>query len=417
MVVRLLTTAGTRLGFAPQVSFMNRMWTIALLILVIASMSVTAQEGEANIVISRDSAPDWGAVALTEIASGFTRPVFVTHADDGSNRFFVVEQGGKIWIVEDGAASREPFLDISHLITPIGLTAEFTEQGLLGLAFHPHFRSNGLFFVDYTDHEGATIVERYHVSASNPNSAELNSASIVFQLPQPFVAHNGGQIAFGPDGYLYIALGDGGDANDPLGAGQNRKILLGSILRIDIDNAQPYAIPPDNPFVGDDGALDEIWSYGLRNPWRFSFDRLTGDMYIGDVGQHAWEEFNFQPASSTSGENYGWSAFEGSREFAGGVAPNHVPPFFEYDHSQGCSAIGGYVYRGEAIPHLQGVYLSADWCNGRIFVSWRDKDLNWHSELFNRTELKISSLGEDELGELYIVDYDGKLYRFDPAGD
>ena len=374
-----------------------------------------AHERSADIVIARDSRPRWEDVTLTEIAAGFNRPIYVTGANDESNRLFIVEQSGMIWIVKDGYRVPQPFLDISHRITPVALTDEFTEQGLLGLAFHPGYTNNGFFYVYFTDRAGDTVVERYETPVDGLDAADPLSASVVFQLPQPFVAHNGGQIAFGPDGYFYIALGDGGDANDPLGAGQNTQMLLGSILRIDVDGAAPYAIPPDNPFVGDASARDEIWSYGWRNPWRFSFDRLTGDMYISDVGQHKWEEFNFQSAASIGGENYGWSAFEGSHEFSGAAAPNHVPPFFEYDHSQGCAAIGGYVYRGQAIPKLEGVYVSGDWCNGRIFVSWRDRDRNWHWELFNRTELTISSFGEDDAGELYVVDYNGRLYRFDPA--
>lgn len=389
--------------------------TMLLILFLYANLSAFAQERHGDIVVTREGPPRWEDVELTEIAGGFERPLFVADANDGSNRLFVVEQSGKIWIVKDGARLPEPFLNVSRLITPVALTGEYTEEGLLGLAFHPQFAMNRFFYVYYSDLAGDTMVERYETPIGAPDLADQLSANVVFQLPQPSIHHKGGQLAFGPDGYLYIALGDGGTTNDALGAAQSLQMLLGSILRIDVDSAQPYAIPPDNPFVGDDAALDEIWVYGLRNPWRFSFDRLTGDMYIGDVGQQNWEEFNFQPAESPGGENFGWNAFEASHEFSGEPVPNHVPPFFEYDHSQGCSAIGGYVYRGRAIPQLQGVYVSADWCNGSIWVSWRDADLNWHSELFNRTGLKISSLGEDAAGELYIVDFDGRLFRIDPS--
>ena len=389
---------------------------VAVLVIIVSSFAVTqAQEPDSDIVISRDSGPNPTAVKLTQVASGFKRPLYVTHAADGSNRVFLVEQVGKIWILNDGIRSQLPFLDIANLISPSALTESFTEQGLLGLAFHPEYPSNGTFFVNYTDQGGSTIVARYQVSPNDPNIADANSGELIFQLLQPYVNHNGGHIEFGPDGYLYIVLGDGGAANDPLGAGQNRRLLLGSMLRIDIDSASPYEIPPDNPFLDDPAALDEIWAYGLRNVWRFSFDRLTGDMYMADVGQNLWEEINFQPADSVGGENYGWNIWEGNHLFAGGNAPNHVPPIYEFSHSVGCSVTGGNVYRGEAIPDLQAVYLFADWCSGRIWASWRDHDLAWHTAELMKTDMAISSFGEDEAGEVYLIDYGGTLYRFDPA--
>lgn len=384
-----------------------------LIILVLCLGSSLAQEPEEAIIV-RDSAPGADEVIFSEIASGFNRPLYVTHANDGGGRLFVVEQTGMIWIIKDGLRAQYPFLDISGLISA-SADLPYSEQGLLGLAFHPDYAANGYFFVNYTDRSGATVVARYQVSLSNPDIADAGSGGIIFQLGQPYANHNGGHIDFGADGYLYISLGDGGSANDPLGAGQNRRLLLGSILRIDVDGASPYAIPPDNPFVGDDSALDEIWAYGLRNVWRFSFDRATGDMYLADVGQNLLEEVNFQPADSSGGENYGWNVWEGTRRFAGGSARDHVPPVFEYPHSLGCSITGGYVYRGGAIPQLEAAYLFGDYCSGRVWALYRDPDLNWRAEELANTGWAISSFGEDEAGEIYVIDYSGTIYRFDPA--
>ena len=366
--------------------------------------------------IVRTAAPSNAGIQITLIADDFFRPLYATHSGDKSRRLFVVEQSGKIWIVMDGQRWEDPFLDISHKISPVALTEKYSEKGLLTLAFHPDFAKNGSLFVLYTDFADAdTVLERYQVSADNPNAVDPNSGEMLLHVWQPDGVHNGGHLAFGPDGHLYMSLGDGGPNGDPLGAGQNRQMLLGSILRIDVDEAGAYAIPADNPFVGDPAARDEIWSYGLRNVWRFSFDRLTGDMYLADVGFKRWEEVNFQPAASRGGENYGWSIWEGNQAFAGGEALNYMPPFFVYGHDQGCSVTGGYVYRGQAIPDLQAVYLFGDYCSGRIWASWRDKNLAWHTAEFMRTDLQISSFGQDEAGELYVVDYGGAIYRFDPA--
>ncbi len=394
---------------------MNTLRIAMMIILALSFAQAQAQESESEVVISRDSAPDPDGFKLTQVADGFRRPLYVTHAGDGSNRIFLVEQVGKIWILQDGRLLPEPFLDIEDIISPGALTQRFSEQGLLGLAFHPDYRENGNFFIYYTDRQGGTVVARYHVDASNPNLADADSSQVLFQLMQPYANHNGGHIEFGPDGYLYIALGDGGAANDPLGAGQNRQLLLGSILRIDVDGGAPYAIPGDNPFVDDAAARDEIWAYGLRNVWRFSFDRMTGDMVMADVGQNQWEEINFQPAGSAGGENYGWNVWEGNHIFASGNAPDHVPPIYEYSHALGCSVTGGVIYRGAAIAELQAVYLFGDWCSGRIWGLWRDSDLAWRAIELMNTEIPVSSFGEDEAGEVYLVDYEGALYRFDPA--
>ena len=387
---------------------------IFLLILALSAGLTAAQEQEAPPMITRERAPSPGQVQLTEIASGLKRPLYVTHAGDGSNRLFVVEKVGKIWIIDKGEKQAQPFLDVSSLVTPEA-RRRITQQGLLGLAFHPDYQTKGQFYINYIDHSGATVASRYQVSPDNPNLADASSGQIIFRHDQPSRFHNGGHMAFGPDGYLYISLGDGQRSVDLLGFGQNTLVLLGSILRIDVDGGLPYAIPADNPFVGDAGGLDEIWAYGLRNVWRFSFDRYSGDMYLADVGNAQWEEVNFQSADSRGGENYGWNVWEGSHPFAGGQAANYVAPFAEYSHALGCAVAGGYVYRGASIADLQAVYLFGDYCSGRVWASWRDSQLQWHTSEFLDVGFPISSFGEDEQGELYIVDYGGRVYRLDPT--
>ena len=249
---------------------------------------------------------------LESFASGFTRPLYVTHAGDGSGRLFVVEQGGMIWVLQDGQQLDTPFLDVSDRVSPEALGSGYSERGLLGLAFHPNYAENGVFFINYTDRNGTSVTSRFSVSADDPNVADAASEEQLLMVEQPFANHNGGHLAFGPDGYLYLALGDGGSGGDPQNNAQNLSTLLGTILRLDVDADEGYAIPDDNPFVAQDDARPEIWAWGLRNPWRFSFDRETGDLYIADVGQNEWEEVNFQPASSPGGENYGWNPYEGS---------------------------------------------------------------------------------------------------------
>lgn len=393
---------------------MKTICSLLLLVLAATPVPFLAQDEPLEVTITRESPPAAADVQLTTIASGLDRPLYLTNAGDGTDRLFVLEQTGKVWIFDEGEPLADPFLDVSEFISP-SADRPYSEQGLLGLAFHPEYVDKGTFFINYTNRGGDTVVARYQVSLSNPNIADAGSGEIIFELAQPYANHNGGHIDFGPDGYLYISLGDGGSANDPLGAGQNRKLPLGSVLRIDVDAGLPYAIPEDNPFVDDSLALDEIWAYGLRNVWRFSFDRATGDMYLADVGQNLWEEINFQPADSAGGENYGWNVWEGTHRFAGGSAPDHVPPIFEYPHARGCSVTGGYVYRGSAIPQLEAVYLFADYCTGRIWASYRDASFAWQTVDFMSTEMAISSFGEDEKGEIYVIDYGGVLYRLDPA--
>lgn len=354
---------------------------------------------------------------LVPVARGFSRPLYVTHAGDGSGRLFVVEQSGAIRVIKDGAVLRQPFLDVSGLISRQALESNYTERGLLGLAFHPNYAENGLFYINYTDLNGHSVISRYTVSADDPDRADATSATPLLYVEQPYANHNGGHMAFGPDGYLYISLGDGGSGGDPQGNGQNLGTLLGKILRIDVTVAEGYTIPADNPFAEREGARPEIWARGLRNVWRFSFDRATGDLYLADVGQNQWEEINFQPAGSAGGENYGWNAFEGAHVYSGQPAASDVmAPVLEYDHSRGrCSVTGGYVYRGERIPALQGVYLYGDWCSGTIWSATPGADGTWQAVVSLESGRSISSFGEDEAGELYLVDYDGAVLRFEPA--
>jgi glucose/arabinose dehydrogenase len=347
---------------------------------------------------------------VQSIATGFTRPTLVTNAGDGSDRLFVLEKGGRIRVIKDGAKQAEPFMDLTPLVLSRG-----NEQGLLGLTFHPDFESNGRFFVAYTAQDAANTVAEFRISAGNPDAGDLASRKQLLAVPDQFANHNGGMLAFGKDGYLYISMGDGGSGGDPNGNGQNLDALLGKVLRIDVNSGDPYAIPPSNPFVNEAGARKEIWAYGLRNPWRFSFDRATGDMWIGDVGQNKYEEIDFQPAASEGGENYGWNTMEGDHCFkpAEGCNPEGlVQPVFEFDHGKGCSVTGGYVYRGSAIPGLVGRYVFTDYCNPTLWVISRDGDDVLVTELGDLPE-GVSSFGEDEVGELYFVtDSEGAVYRF-----
>ncbi|MAS37876.1 MAG: glucose dehydrogenase [Anaerolineaceae bacterium] len=365
-----------------------------------------------------NSAPDPSQYQLTEYVSGLSRPLYLTHAGDGSNRLFVLEQAGRIIIVSDGTVNSTPFLDISNLSSQ-DILSSYSERGLLGLAFHPNYAENGLFYVHYSDRSGNTVIARYSVSSDNPDVADPNSAQVIFTHPQPYANHNGGQIEFGPDGYLYIALGDGGSQGDPQNNAQNPTSLLGKILRIDVDNGDPYAIPEDNPIATVNPDLaPEVWALGLRNPYRFSFDRETGDLYIADVGQNQLEEVNFQPADSPGGENYGWRVFEASIRYSQDADPgNTVFPVAEYNHNNGCSITGGYAYRGEALPDLQGVYIYGDWCSGRTWATYQDEAGTWQTlaDFIPNTGLAISAFGEDESGELYVADYSGRILKLTAA--
>jgi glucose/arabinose dehydrogenase len=335
----------------------------------------------------------------------------MAHANDGSGRLFVLEQHGAIRIVQEGQILPEPFLDITPQVTSTG-----NEQGLLGLAFHPRYTENGYFYVNYTRTDGDTIIARFQVSAENPNLADPASETQLMHIPQPFANHNGGAVVFGPDGYLYLALGDGGAAGDPQGNGQSLDTLLGKILRIDVDAQDTagrlYGIPADNPF-SDGGGLPEIWAYGLRNPWRIAFDRLTGDLYFADVGQNQWEEVNYLPAGSPGGANFGWDYFEGTHSYEGQLPSGTtvVAPVAEYSHAEGgCSITGGFVYRGPSLPAFQGVYLYGDFCTGLIWGLLRSPDGGWQNALLFQNAGRITSFGEDEAGELYLLDRSGVVY-------
>lgn len=348
-------------------------------------------------------------ISLNSIASGFRSPTYITSAKDGSNRLFVVEQPGRIQVVQNGQVLPTPFLDISSRVKSGG------EQGLLSIAFPPSYADKGYFYVNYTNTAGNTVIARYRLT-SDRNAADPSSEQILLTIDQPFANHNGGQIAFGADGYLYIGMGDGGSAGDPQNNAQNPDSLLGKILRIDVESGAAYTIPSSNPFVGSrdpgDRVRDEIWASGVRNPWRFSFDRQTGDLYIADVGQGALEEVDFQPANSQGGENYGWRLREGSKPFDDprGTTAGLVAPVAEYDHSQGQSITGGFVYRGQPTSSLQGVYLYGDFISGQLW-GLRRNGQQWENAPLLDTPYGISTFGEDEAGNLYLADYfKGDIY-------
>lgn len=369
------------------------------------------------------------ALASVRVASGLTRPVHVTAPPLDPHRLFIVEQNGLVKILKRGTLLPTPFLDIRSRVSCCG------ERGLLSLAFHPDYESNGYFFVNYTNTAGDTEVRRFAVSA-DPDRADPASSTLVIAIAQDFGNHNGGQIAFGPDGYLYIGLGDGGSGGDPLERAQDPMQLLGKMLRLDV-NVPPYAVPPSNPFVGNPAARDEIWALGLRNPWRFAFDRGTGDLYIADVGQNAWEEVHVQPAASGGGENYGWDVFEGNACYEPTPPATSCPsppvgftfPVLVYDHSVGCSITGGHVYRGCRMPDLRGTYFYSDFCTPFVKtfrgvsggVAQNPGDVT--ADIAPGGGLSIgglSSFGEDARGELYLVDYgggaagQGEVYRLVP---
>ena len=361
-------------------------------------------------------AVSWAAPEIEAkiIIAGLANPVAITHAGDSSGRLFITLQGGQIIIYEGTQVLPTPFLDITSLVSAGG------ERGLLSTAFHPDYASNGFLYLNYTDMNGDTVVARYSVSA-DPSAADPNSASILLTITQPFGNHNGGQLHFGPDGYLYIGMGDGGSGGDPQNNAQNLSTLLGKILRIDVDSGVPFTIPPDNPFLGNPGALGEIWALGLRNPWRFSFDRLTGDLFIADVGQSSWEEVNFQPVISPGGENYGWRLMEGNHCFNPSTNCSNgalTLPILEYDHSIGCSITGGYRYRGTQNAPLEGIYFYGDFCTGRIWGASEDGSGGWATTELLDTGFLISAFGEDQAGEIYFAhrsSSDGAIYQIAEA--
>jgi glucose/arabinose dehydrogenase len=352
------------------------------------------------------------------ISRDFDYPIFLAGAPDKSGRLFVLEQSGQIFLLKNDKFVPTPFLDISERVITDILTGGYSERGLLGLAFHPKFTENGFFYVHYTNLQGDSIIARYKVSA-NPDAADPQSEYVILTVKQPpHLNHKGGMIAFGPDGYLYIGLGDGGSGGDPDRYAQNRKSLLGKLLRIDInvpDSADPakrYAVPPSNPFVNNPDFAPEIWAWGLRNPWRFSFDRETGDLYIADVGQDKWEEIDFQPADSKGGQNYGWNFYEANEKYLNEPAPGGLTkPILSYNRSSGCSVTGGYVYRGGMLANLRGVYFFGDYCSGKTWTAYRQGNGTWRMDVFTDMKVPISSYGEDQNGELYLVTYKDGIYR------
>jgi len=344
-------------------------------------------------------------LALAVVAEGLSNPLHLT-APAGDSRLFVVEQAGRVRIVESGRLLETPFLDITDRVGSGG------ERGLLSIAFHPDYASNGYFYASYTDDGGDTRIERYSVTG-DPNVADPGSADSVLFVEQPFSNHNGGLIVFGPDGRLYIGLGDGGSGGDPQGNGQNLETLLGALLRIDVDGADPFAVPADNPFVGDPDGRDEIWAYGLRNPWRFAFDREAGDLYIADVGQNRWEEVNVVPADS-GGANFGWNIMEGAHCYVSDPCDSSglVLPAVEYGHGDGCSVTGGYVYRGSAIPEIRGHYFYSDLCSGFLrSFKFSDGAVSERREWNVGDPGSVLSFGEDPDGELYLLSANGTVYK------
>lgn len=345
-------------------------------------------------------------IRLVEVASGLSSPLYLTSPRNDA-RLFVVEQPGRIRIIKDGQLLTQPFLDITSRVSSGG------ERGLLSVAFHPSYASNGFFYVNFTDLNGDTRVERFKVS-SNPDVADATTAKLILGVAQPFSNHNGGLNLFGPDGFLYIGLGDGGSGGDPEGNGQKLSTLLGKILRIDVDNGDPYSIPAGNPFSNQSDARPEIWAYGLRNPWRFSFDRIAGLLFVADVGQGTLEEVDVVPAAS-AGVNYGWNIMEGSSCFGSSTCNSAglEKPVFEYDHSGGaCSITGGHVYRGSAIPELAGHYFFSDYCVGFIHSFVYSNGAATDKRSWDVGSIgSVTSFGEDIAGEIYVIVQEGRVYR------
>lgn len=364
--------------------------------------------------------PGRAELRLTPVVN-LSNTIGMTHA--GDSRLFLITKPGMIRIISNNNLLATPFLNIDPLVGSLG-----SEQGLFSAAFHPDYANNGFFYVNYTNNIGDTVIARYQVSAADPNVADPASAAILLIINQPFSNHNGGQLKFGPDGFLYVGMGDGGSANDPACLAQKPLELLGKMLRLDVNqnvNTPPFhGIPASNPFVADPNIRDEIWAFGLRNPWRFSFDRETGDLYIADVGQNAWEEIDFQPFDSLGGENYGWDVMEGDACFendpdcpAGTPACNSndlTDPVHVYGHGLGCSVTGGYLYRGCQAPSLSGKYIYADICSSRVWALWQTSPGVWQNELLS-INAGPTTFGEDRLGNLYVED-GGTIFRIE-GGD
>lgn len=382
------------------------------LLLLLAGLLLTAPPTNAQTNLTPIDPTDY---TWQEVYRGLDNPLFLTHAGDDTGLLYIMEQTGFILILDDGELLPEPFLDITALLTQDVYQGSYSERGLLGLAFDPDFATNRHFFIYHTNLNGDTVLARY--TAADERRADPASRVELLTIPQPFADHNGGNLTFGPDGYLYVGVGDGGNPAVPNYNSQDLSALLGKILRLDVSTV-PYSIPPDNPFADTPDVAPEIWAFGVRNPWRFSFDPATGDLYLGDVGQTRYEEVNFEPSDDPGGRNYGWSAFEATHRYLEDIdlAEDDVTmPVFEYDHVTGCSVTGGYVYRGADLPELDGVYIFGDYCAGQTWMMARDSAGAWQIEPFIQTSYIISSFGVDATGELYLVDYKGAIYRLTRA--
>lgn len=390
---------------------------VSLLVLALTSVVCGTPGDDAQARAVADSASAGGAagaaggaaaitLGVEQVASGLNSPVHVT-APAGDPRLFIVEQPGRIRIVENGQLLRAPFLDIVNKVSSGG------ERGLLSVAFHPRYSTNGFLFVNYTDNKGDTRIERYTVSA-NRDVANPASARLILAIDQPYANHNGGLNLFGPDGMLYIGMGDGGSGGDPKGNGQDPNTLLGKLLRINVDRGDPYTVPADNPYARNRGGRAEIWATGLRNPWRFAFDRTSGLLYIADVGQNAQEEIHVVPMMR-AGVNYGWNVMEGTACFRNPFCDKsaYEQPALTYPHRDGvCSVIGGPVYRGSRIPEIQGQYFYSDYCRSwlRSFKYANGKVTERHDWPIGKLG-SIVSFGEDSAGEMYICSSNGRVYR------
>lgn len=346
--------------------------------------------------------PDTGNYTWNILTDGITSPTDIQSARDGSGRLFIVERPGRIRIFQDGKLAEAPFLDITNIAGSNG-----AEQGLLGLAFHPQFASNGYYYVNYTDKNGNTHISRFTATEDSTNTG--SEQQILF-VQQPFPNHNGGALAFGPDGYLYIGLGDGGSGGDPYGNAQSTNTLLGKILRVDVNHGEPYSAPVDNPYTITNSNYPEIWAIGLRNPWKFFFDQQTGNLWVADVGQDNWEELNFIPAGTNTRLNFGWNIMEANYPYSGSNQPEFWAPVAEYKHGPECSITGGVVYSGKNLPEWQGVYMFGDFCSGNIWGVSTPPQNNPPTLLF-QTTFRISTFGLDEEGELLVADYAGSIYQ------
>jgi glucose/arabinose dehydrogenase len=389
-----------------------RFFTASLALLcVLVAATILASNRDSRAASPLQTSAELPTLALSPaVASGLSLPIGITNAGDGSGRLFIIQQAGRIRLVKNGSLLATPFLDITSRVSCCG------ERGLLGLAFPRDYVTKGYFYINYTNTAGNTVVARYQRNATNPDLADPASEQIILTVAQPFANHNGGHLAFSPvDGQLYVAMGDGGDGGDPGNRAQNPNELLGKILRLDVETGRPYTytISQTNPFINSASFRPEIWALGVRNPWRFSFDRAAGDLYIGDVGQSNFEEINFQPASSAGGENYGWRIMEGMHCFnpPGCSVTGLTLPVWEYTHAEGCSVTGGFVYRGGTFPRMQGLYFYGDYCTGRIW-GLRLEGGTWQNSLLLDTAINISSFGEDEAGNVYVASHNtGEIFR------